>query len=292
MLRRALVLVALSLPATVAVAAGGGPSPGVLQGGQGVLAPGGKVRYVAVGARDHTTVTVRSANDGRVLRALSVPGSFGVPLVAKDGTRGGISGDGRTLVLASFPTLPSASAVTRFAIVDTNRFRLLRIVKLRGAYSYDASSPNGRRVFVIEYLRYTPSANAVEYKVRALDARTGRLEAGTIAEKGEADENMQGFPVTRTPSHDGGWAYTLYARAGAGKAFVHALDTAHGSAFCIDLPWSNGGGALGGVRMVLTHAGSRLELRHPVVGLLATIDTRSFRVRVFKKPVAPGTPTR
>jgi hypothetical protein len=168
----------------------------------------------------------------------------------------------------------------------------VRIVTLRGAYSFDAISPNGRRVFVIEYVRYTPASNAVEYKVRALSAETGRLEAGTIAEKGEADENMQGFPVTRTPSREGDWAYTLYARTGAGKAFVHALDTAHGGAYCIDLPWSNGGGALSGVRMVLTRDGSRLELRHPVVGLLATIDTRSFRVKVFKKPVAPGTPIR
>jgi len=293
MIRLALVLAALAIPVTtVALAAGGGPSPGVSQGGEGVLTPNGKIRYVAVAAAGHTTVEAVRVAGGIVGRVTSLPGTFGVPLVAQDGSAGGLSGDGRTLVLATYPVLPGASAVTKLAVVDTTRLRLRRIVTLPGSYSYDAISPNGSRVFVIEYVSYAPSSNAVAYRVRALDVATGRLLAGTIAAKGEAASDMQGFPVTRAPTRQGAWAYTLYARSGAGKAFVHALDTRHGAAFCIDLPWSNAGGALWSVRMRLTHGGSTLELRHPVVGLLATIDTRSFRVRVLKKPVAPGTPIR
>src|SRR5439155_13262567 len=158
--------------------------------------------------------------------------------------------------------------------------------------SYDAISPNGSNVFVIEYLKYQPTTNAVEYRVRALAAGTGRLTPGAIVDKREPDESMQGFPVTRASSRNGEWAYTLYARNGAGKAFVHALDTRRAAAFCIDLPWSNVSGSLWNVRMAVTPNGSQLVLRQPAIGRLATIDTRSLRVQVLKKPVAPGTPIR
>ena len=48
---------------------------------------------------------------------------------------------------------------------------------------------------------------------------------------------MNGQPVTRTGSPDG-WTYTLYWRPGK-SAFVHALDTVHQRAFCVDLPWKS-----------------------------------------------------
>jgi hypothetical protein len=290
MIRPALVLVALAVPAAAtALAAGGGPSPGVIQGGNGVLSPNGKVRYVAVAAGGGTAVEAVRVHGGIVGRVTSIRGTYGVPLVAQDGTSGGLSADGRTLVLATYPALPGAQATTRFAVIDTKRFRLRRVVTLKGSYSYDAISPNGASVFVIEYVSYEPTSNAVAYRVRALDATTGRLALGAIVDKREPDESMQGFPVTRAPGRDG-WAYTLYARNGAGKAFVHALDTRHSAAFCIDLPWANSTGALWNVRMTLSPDGSQLVLRQPPVGRLAVIDTKTFRVQALRKPVAPGAP--
>ena len=44
---------------------------------------------------------------------------------------------------------------------------------------------------------------------------------------------MSGIPVTRMPSMDGRWAYTLYDNGR--HSFVHALDTARRTAVCIDL---------------------------------------------------------
>jgi hypothetical protein len=46
------------------------------------------------------------------------------------------------------------------------------------------------------------------------------------------------------------------------------------------------------VRLAVSADGTQLVLRQPAVGRLAVVDTRTFRVRVFKKPVAPGTPIR
>ena len=44
---------------------------------------------------------------------------------------------------------------------------------------------------------------------------------------------MTGVPVTRLPSPDGRWDYTLYQSAE--HPFVHALDTQRRTAVCIDL---------------------------------------------------------
>jgi hypothetical protein len=69
--------------------------------------------------------TIRT-RDGRVLRWTSIPGSVGVPVVAIDGSTGGLSRDGRTLVLASYAGIPSARTSTTFALVSTRSSALAR----------------------------------------------------------------------------------------------------------------------------------------------------------------------
>lgn len=276
------ILFCIAAALTVAVAAGdGGPSPGAVTGWDGVVDPGGAVRYVAL-AGTNTTVAAVRVRDGRVLRYAFLKGFYGVPLVAYDGSADGVSADGKTLVLASFPGPPSAQAVTRFPVLSTRSLKLRRMVTLRGAFSYDAISPDGSTIYLIEYLSQPPN---LRYRVRALDATTGRLIGGAIVDKSEP-EAMQGYPLARATPPDRSWAFTLY-RKNIGNAFVHALDTRHRSAVCIDLPWRIGGAT---VKMTLTRDGSRLVLRQPHVGILAVVDTRSFRIRAFRKPVEPGSP--
>ena len=289
MIRLALGL-ALAAPASAAaLAAGGGPAPGVAQQGSGILAPSGAVRYVAVGAIGRTTVAAVRVRGGALVRATAIRGDFGIPVVAFDGARGGLSADGRTLVLASFPPLPGARAVTRFAVLSTKTFRFRPILTLRGAFSFDAISPDGSTLFLIEYLQYDPRSSKTVYRVRAYDLAARRLVPAAVVDKREAGEDMLGSPVTRATSGDGAWAYTLYGKT-VGHAFVHALDTRHRNAVCIDLPWKNALAALGNVRMALTPDGAQLVLRQRATGRLAAIDTKTFALKVFKKPIAPGTP--
>jgi hypothetical protein len=276
---RLLAVLALALLAAAPAASGdGGPSPGAITGWNGVLSPTGHVRYVALTAAASTTVAAVEVDGGRILQYRTLRGLYGIPLVANDGTTGGLSADATTLVLAPFGTPLQAGQVSRFAVVTPDKFfRVRRIVTLRGAFSFDAVSPTGRMLYLIEYLA---SGTTLTYRVRAYDVVRGKLLPGSIVDRREPDERMQGAPVTRASSRDGVWAYTLYSRP-AGKPFVHALDTRHAQAYCIDLPWQASQLALQNVK--LTAGAGRLVI-HDRAGRLASVDTKSWKVKSYRTP--------
>jgi len=272
-------VVAGGLFAAGSAGAGGGPSPGVLTGWDGVAGTTG-VRYVALSGEGRTTIATIRMRGGRVARFNSIPGTFGIPLVSFDGTAAGLSHDQRRLVLSSFPGTPEVSRQTHFAIVRLPGARLERLVTLRGAFSFDALSPDAKTLFVVEYL----TADGARYRVRAVDLRTGRLLPRAIAEKGRT--TMSGLALTRATGSSGRFAYTLY-RNDTGTAFVHALDTVGRRAICIELPWrGTAQEGLGRARISLDRSGRRLTIAQPGVGALATIDTRAYRVTVKRTPVA------
>ena len=281
---RLLIVLALALAAgaaTGAAAGDGGRSPGPVLGWDGVRAPNGAVRYVAFPAGRNTIVAAVRVGGGRILRWRSVRGGFGVPTVALDGTTNGVSRDGKTLVLTSWLPQPSPGAVSRFAVLSTKGLRLQRLIKLRGSFAFDALSPDGATLFAIEYLS---APDPLRYRVRAVNLASGRLYPGAIVDKREPDEQMNGQPVSRTATRDGGWALTLYARNGA-EPFVHALDTRNRAARCIDLPWRVAPAAMWNVRLSLSADGRRVLLRQRGIRV-AAIDLRTFAVRSFRKPAA------
>src|SRR5205807_1539678 len=140
-LNEAFASVALGL-CTAPAAFAAGPDPGVTVGGQGVAAPGGKIRYVAVGGRRATTtLVVIRARDGSIVRSATYGGAYGVPAVTFDGARGGVSSDGSTLVLADIRTGNGEYPLKRhssFAVVDAKSLRLRARVELPGHYTFDA----------------------------------------------------------------------------------------------------------------------------------------------------------
>jgi len=157
------------------------------------------------------------------------------------------------------------------------------VVTLRGAFYFDAISPDGGTMYLIQH---TSAFNILRYAVRAYDLRADRLVPGAIVDKREPDERMAGYPVARAVTGDGVWAYTLYQKP-SGRLFVHALDTSRGIARCIDLP------RLPGVVQSMTAlavAGGRLDI---VSGgaVLAAVDRSTFRVTRSPAPVA-GHPAR
>ena len=273
----------LGLAATVVVGGGtayadGAPSAGVSQGGSGVV--WGALRYVALPAPGGTAVAQIDSAGGTVNGFVSLHGSWGIPIVASDGTTSGVSAGGQTLVLAqsSQSLLPSRS---RFALVNPVKMRLQRVVTLRGAFYFDAISPDGGTMYLIQH---TSAFNILRYAVRAYDLRTDRLVPGTIVDRREPDERMAGYPIAREATGDGVWAYTLYQKP-RGRLFVHALDTSRGIARCIDLP------RLAGVvqsMMGLSVVGRRLDV---VSGgaVLAAVDRSTFRVT--RAPTPASAPT-
>ena len=261
------VAVAIATPA----AGDGGPSPGVAMGWTGVTAPGGATRWVTMGGSRDTVVAQISTRSGRVERYGVVRGIVGVPLVAWDGTTSGLLPDGRTLVLAA-PIFGANHSASRFLLYDLKRLRVRDEIVLRGACSFDAISPSGRTLYLIEHVR--PAKDPTRYRVRAYDLPSRRLLAGAIRDRRNRHTTMNGWPYSRATSGDGVWAYTLYG--GGQYAFVHALNTARREAVCIALPWPGRAAKLVGLRM--TRRGSRLLVRMPKGGEAATIDLTSFRV--------------
>jgi hypothetical protein len=197
-------------------------------------------------------------------------GYLGVPVVGSDGTTEGVSADGRTLVLASTPGI---SRSTQFAVVDTKTLRLRRVA-LRGSWSYDAISPDGKTLFLIEYLS---TGATPPYRVRAYDVEARRLLTRIVVDRVEKASVMYGQPVTRATSSDGRWTYTLYARARS-TPFVHALDTVRGQARCIFMPSRLVFGEQLSLRLRLQRGGELAV--HNQRATVAVIDTRTWRVRM------------
>lgn len=266
------VLVAAAFAATAH--ADGGPSPGVVQGWEGVLAPGGDVRYVAMPAGRQTVVAAVDTNGGRVPRFRPLRGAYGVPLVAFDGTTGGLSQDGRRLVLADAPPGGGLRVVSRLVVLDTKTLRVRSRVVLRGDFAFDALSPDARTLFLVEHVS---DQDFSRYRVRAYDLAAGRLLDGAVVDKSSSETTMSGYPLARATSPDGVWVYTLY-RNDAGHPFIHALDTGERRAVCIDLPWHGSQDGLWNLRMALSADRTEIVLSRRSGGVFAVVDTRTFRV--------------
>jgi hypothetical protein len=172
-----------------------------------------------------TRVSALRSRDGHGVRGATVPGRWVIPAVAGDDLAGSLSGDGGTLALAG----PSGEGTSAFAVVDTALASPPTTFTLRGRWSFDALSPDGAVVYLVEH------RGAGVYWVRAYDVARHRLRSGAIVEKGETDPDMTGAPVAREVGPGGSPVYTLY-RGGDHGAFVHALHTDQGIALCVDLP--------------------------------------------------------
>jgi hypothetical protein len=208
----------------------------VSQGGTGVASHDGAFHYVTVPDGQSGTLLERidTADDG-VYVVTALPGSWGIPTIGNGAAAGqGLSRDGHTLVLAS----PSGgySSPSEFLVVDLKRSRVLRTITLRGAFTFDALSPDASRMYLIQY---ASAGDLTHYIVRAYDLRTNRLLPGRIADRSDDEKTMAGYAMTRTTSAGGRWVYTLYEKP-SGMPFVHALDTVGGVAYCIDLPRNRG----------------------------------------------------
>lgn len=275
MKRRVLTLsIAIAAAASIAAPAtgdGGGPNPGVNIYGSGVLSPNGKARYVAIPDGSRTVVAQILVRNGFVLRTLSVPGNYGVPFVSNDGTAGGLSFDGRVLVLAAYGT---ALQPSRFAVVDIKRWRAGKVLSLHGTFTFDALSPKGRMLYLIEH---SSVRNYYRYRVRAYDLGYDRLLRRTIVDRRVAHEQMAGDPMARAVGPGGSWVYTLYQRPKGGW-FIHALDTRRAAAVCIDLPQKAAAWRYGAT-LAISRDGGQLRLRpFPKQRLAAVVNTRTYRV--------------
>lgn len=251
--------------------ADGLPVLGVDAGSTGVATPGGHDRYVTIPAGPNTILARVSQDDGRILASRLLRGTFTIPAVAYDGSAAGISGDGRTLVLIT-PRAIFPRAATTFAVIDTPQLAPRGRITLRGDFSFDAISPRGASLYLIQY---TSALDPTRYLVRNYDLNARRLVRAPVLDPHEPGEQMRGQPLTRATGQDGRWAYTLYD--GAGKTpFIHALDTRKGTARCIDLD-ALAGTSLSNLRLKLDESRNVVEVIRANKPVL-TVDRSDFVV--------------
>jgi hypothetical protein len=288
---RSTLLVVVALVFVSTAFADGGPSPGAVQGDPGVVSSTGLVRYVTLPAGAGTLLTAIRTQGGRLDRWTELSGNWAIPAVAYDGTTGGLSHDGSTLVLtepgfgACAPTGCTPLRTTSwFQVYQPKSFRLRAQVKLRGDFAYDALSPHGRVLYLIQHVSKT---NLTSYLVRAYDLRKHVLRAGAIADRTQRGWVMQGTPMARATSADGRFVYTLYQNPG-GYPFIHALDTVRGIAHCTGLPWPGDvdQGVLGA--LVLSADGRTLAVDDTSGYRFFALDTHTYRVTPVRPHHNPG----
>jgi hypothetical protein len=245
------------------------------------VAPGGEgPRYATVPAGKDTQLLRIDQDGGEVIGTRSIKGDFTIPLVALDGTSAGLSADGTTLALITprtdFRRFPREE--TSFLIVGvekSGRLRPRKPLTLRGDFSFDALSPDGRTMYLVEYT----SEDYNDYAVREYDLARGRLLKDPVQFSHEvAPGEMRGLPMARANSPDGRWAYTLYNGGGRPRdeAFIHILDTVDGVSHCIDLPDVSGREAWN-LQLQLDAGGGALNAQRGG-RVLASMDTKTYEV--------------
>jgi hypothetical protein len=275
----------LALICTAAAKADGLPVPMDGFGTTTAVAPDGDgSRYATVSMGGRTAVHEIDQDGGEVTETRKIRGEYTIPLVAIDGTPSGVSADGSTLALISPRTdFDFPRRETSFVIVDigSGRMRPEPPLTLRGDFSFDALSPDGRIMYLIEYL----SRDYNNYAVREYDLLRDRLLPDPVLVAHEVSPGeMRGLPMTRATSPDGRWEYTLYNGGGrrSDEAFIHTLDTERGISHCVDLAMVNGNEAWR-VGLELTDDGGTLNATRGGQ-TLAMLDTETF---ALTEPLAP-----
>jgi hypothetical protein len=183
-------------------------------------------------ANVHGTTTVVGAES----RTLRLAGKWGLPRVTMNNDVGGLSADGRTLVLAQDDVAHQNGELSRassFAVLGTKPLHLRTTVKIKGDFGFDALSPQGRILYLIQHVS---QEDLFQYRVRAYDLMKHKLLPRVIADKRQRDWNMNGYPIGRATTPNGRWVYTFYSNQN-NYPFVHALDTVNRTAVCIGIPF-------------------------------------------------------
>lgn len=237
--------------------------------------------YVATAEGPVTRISALDLRTGWQVRSTTVDGTLTLPSIGVDAVPVGLSGDGRSLILAVQPGLLGKGGESpmvgdlrsRFAVLGTDLTASARMIDLAGRFSFDALSPDGQVLYLVEHV---PADSPTGYQVRAYDVALGALRDGVIVDKTAGALLMQGTPVTQLRSATGGWIYTLY-RNRANGPFIHALNAADGWALCL-FPTRRPNAAdeeraAAGWDLVLSPDGSQLYAANGALGMVTQVDT-------------------
>lgn len=211
----------------------------------------------------------------------TIAGAWRLPTIGPDPVPVGVSGDGQTIVLVSSK---KGAPTSRFAVLRRGFAEPASFIDLPGRFDYDAISPDGSMFYVVQHLDAEAGG---KYQVRSVNAATGELTEGIIADKTNLEEQMAGYPLAQVRRPDG-LVLTLYQ--GADFAFIHALNTIEGWAVCIDLPASGRDDARAAADWGLAPSpdGRSVYAVNATLGLVGDVDPALLGLRrsVSVKPLA------
>jgi hypothetical protein len=130
--------------------------------------------------------------------------------------------------------------------------------------NWDFDALRGNNLFLIKYLKNG------SYQVQVVDLSTDSPTVRLLKDPHESG-TIWGQPFSRLASSDGRMLFTLYI-AGNGAAMIHALDLAHATARCIDLPGTGDYGSASSWALVLSPDGSTLWAVSPGYGRVVGLD--------------------
>ena len=206
---------------------------------------------------------------GATLHAQQLPGDFQLPPATLSGMPGGLSQNGRWLVMQAFDrtsnTVPTA---THLLLTDTSYLAPIRRIDLQGYLQFDAVDNNGLWIYLIQFVSST------EYYVRRYDMAAAQLDPTVIFDKSDGSAAMSGLRLSGVASADGHWLYSVYARQDK-SAFIHMLSMDNPIAFCIDLPGAGLSSDPTGMywSLALSRDGSHLYAANLANGVVADVDT-------------------
>jgi hypothetical protein len=219
-----------------------------------------------------TTLTDTDPRTGSVRYSLQLPGYYLLPPATLSGLPGGLSQDGRSIVLQSFDSSPGGQPTgSHFLVVNTSLSQAPAQVDMKGFFEFDAISNDGQRLYLIEYL------STSSYRVRIYNVSAQQLNPQVVVDKTDPKDSMTGLRLSGIPSHDGAFLYSIYARQTDGP-FIHAL-TLDGTpiAFCIDIPGSGYQAGDNGFNwsLAMSADGSRLYAANAATGSVSEVDLGS-----------------
>ena len=170
---------------------------------------------------DWTTVTALGPHGEPQLQTFGALGRYAAPQVVPGGPLEGSSPDGRWLVLEA--QTPAPQETSNFLVLTSELQREHEPVVLPGHFTFDAWSPSGDVLYLVEH---KPPAGSGHYVVRAYDMKTQSLRPQPVADKRNLEEEMAGQPVARAATADGVVVATLCMRPAHDDEhgpFVHVL---------------------------------------------------------------------
>ncbi len=209
---------------------------------------------------------------------IQVPPDYLLPAVTTRGELGGLSFDGKTVVLGH--ARQGEGGRSRFLIAEKGE---LTPLSFRGTVAFDAIAPRGSAIYLT---RRASATDATKYTVLQYN-RAGKVlnpvatKIVFSAEGAEKPEGwtMQGLPLARSTAPDGRWTYTLYDSRE--YPFIHALPLGQGAwAACVELPESWNGSV--GTLKLRAAAGQVVEVLNAGGEVVARADILNGKLTLLK----------